>query len=389
MRLTKLPILLIVFAMLGACGEKAKDTDFFGAEEKPRKPKVSNQTSLDSNWRIGVGEGTGAGGIVISPALLGANIYAAAVNGRIVKADAQTGRVVWDTRLKKKTITGGVGVGGGLVLVGTSQGVVHALNQSDGAEAWNTKLDSEILASPVIEDDVVIARSGDGKVYGLAAYDGEILWTISRQLPRLTLRGDSEPLVLNGAAIAGFADGTLAAVEAKTGRALWDFPISFPRGTNEIDRLADIDTKPLLVGDFIYVSSYQEIMHALNIKQQGIAWSTSVSSYHPIAFDSAYLYLSDRHGVVHKIDRTDGAKVWSQDALRLFTTSAPIAVGPYVLISDGDGSIYTMRKRDGQLVGKHGLGAKTIVGEPIVDSDTIYFIDSDGTLRSLNVLSQG
>ena len=373
MNLLKLSTISLLALVLAACGGTGKDSDFFAEDADPVKPKVVTTTSIDQNWRLDVGPGSVAGGFAISPSLLGSSIYAASTNGRIVKVDAATGKVVWSNKLKKVALTAGVGVGGGLVLVGSSNGTVYALNQNDGEIAWQVTLSSEILASPVIDSDVVVARTGDGRVYGLSAYDGKTNWTISRELPKLTLRGESEPL---------------AAVEAKSGRALWDFPISFPRGTNEIDRLADIDTKPLLVGDFIYVSSYQEITHALNIREQRIAWSSDVSSFHPIAYDAAYLYLSDKFGLVHQVNRLDGSKTWTQEGLRLFSTSAPIAVGPFVLVSDGDGSLYALRKSDGAFVGKHGLGAKSIIGEPIVDGDTVFFMDSDGSLRSLNVLVQ-
>jgi len=249
------------------------------------------------------------------------------------------------------------------------------------------ELSSEILASPVYGSDVVIARTGDGKVFGLAAFDGEVIWTIGRQMPRLTLRGDSRPLVSQGVAFIGFPDGTLVALDAKNGRALWDLPISFPRGTNEIERLSDIDTTPLLVGGNIYVSSYQEITHALDIAGQKIAWSIDVSSFNSLGFDAAFLYISDRDGIVHQIDRANGEKIWSQDGLRLFTTSAPISIGPYLMVTDSDGTAYVMDKNDGSYVGRHSLGARTIVGDPIVDADTIYFIDSSGSLQSVSIVS--
>ena len=193
---------------------------------------------------------------------------------------------------------------------------------------------------------------------------------------------------MRGAVFAGFADGTLAAVEAKNGRALWDFPISFPRGTSEIDRLADIDTDPLLVGDFIYISSYQEVTHALNIKEQRIAWSVDISSFHSIAYDAAHLYIGDKKGVIHQLNRTTGKKLWSQEGLRLSSISAPVSVGPYVLVGDGDSQLYVMEKRSGKFMGKHKLGARTIVGESIVDSDTVYFIDSDGDLQSFSIIGK-
>jgi len=381
--------IILLSLSLAACGGGSKKTDFFGVEEKAVKPKLAkNVTKLKRNWRVDLGKNISAGAAIISPASLGDSIYAASTNGRVMRIAADTGKRIWQVVLKKEKITAGVSVGDGLVLLATDQGVVYALNQEDGSVSWQVRLSSEILASPVIGSDIVVARTGDGKVYGLSPFDGEIQWTISRQLPKLTLRGESKPLITQGAVFAGFSDGTLAAIEASNGRALWDFPISFPRGTNEIDRLADVDTTPLLVGDFIYVSSYQKITHALNIKKQLIEWSVDISSYHPLAYDAAYLYISDRQGVVHQIDRSNGDRPWSQDGLRLFSTSAPISVGPYVVVGDGKGSVYVMAKRDGGYVGRHSIGAKTIVGEPIVDADTFIFIDSDGRLQSLSILSQ-
>jgi len=380
-------LVFILSLVLSACGSGSKKTDFFGKEEKPSKPKVNTSTKLDRNWSVKLGQKISSGDAILSPVVLGDSVYAAAANGRVTKVSL-SGKRIWKVNLKKQRITAGVGVGGGLVLVATDQGAVYALNQEDGSEAWQAKLSSEILASPVIDGEVVVARSGDGRVYGLSAYDGSVIWTISRQLPRLTLRGESKPLVAQGVVFAGFADGNLAAVEAKTGRALWDFPISFPRGTNEIERLADVDTTPLLVGDAIYVSSYQNVTHALNIARQSIDWSVDVSSYHALAYDAAYLYISDRQGIVHQVDRSNGAKLWSQTGLKHYSVGSPVSLGPNVVVTDGDGRIYVIDKADGSLIGRHSLGAKSIVGDIIVDSDSMIFIDSSGKLQSLRVINK-
>jgi outer membrane protein assembly factor BamB len=383
----RLILICVLSLLVAACG-KSKKTDFFGEEEKPVKPKIETVTKLKRNWSVSLGSKISEGDAIISPALLGESVYAASTNGKITKIEAGTGKRQWQTVLKKEKITAGVSVGGGLVLVATDQGVVYALNQSDGVIAWQSKLSSEILASPVIGGDIVVARTGDGKVYGLSSFNGEIQWTISRQLPKLTLRGDSKPLIFQNVVFAGFSDGTLAALEAKNGRALWDFPISFPRGSNEIDRLADVDTDPLLVGDYIYVSSYQEITHALNIAEQRIEWSVDVSSFHSLAYDAAFLYISDKQGVVHQVERSNGNKSWSQEGLRVFNISAPISVGPYVVVADGKGLVYVMNKTDGSYAGRHKIGADTILGSPLVDSDTFIFIDSSGKLQSLSLINK-
>lgn len=386
MRLLRSVLVMVMLLGLLACGSTSKETDFFQVEEPAEKPSVENQTQMVNNWRLKLGDKIDEGDAILSPALSGAHIYAAATNGRIDKIDVNTGERVWRTELEDVSISAGVSVGSGLVLAGTDQGVVYALNVEDGSINWQAQLTTEILASPVIDNDIVVARSSDGKVYGINPYQGEIVWTISRQLPPLTLRGESKPLVVQGVIIAGFPDGTLAAIEANNGRALWDFPISFQSGNNELDRLADIDTTPLLVGNYVYITSYQEITHALNIVEQRIDWSAEVSSTHPFSYDAAHLYVSDTKGVIHQLNRSSGDSVWTQDGLRLRNTSAPISIGPYVIVGDGDGSLYVMNKTDGGYVAKHKLGANAIIGEPIVDSDIIYFMDSDGAIQSISIV---
>ncbi|MFT6032105.1 MAG: outer membrane protein assembly factor BamB [Arenicella sp.] len=387
MKNSRLIVLVAMVCMLAACG-KSKKTDFFGADPEPVKPKVETITKIEKNWQIGLGKKIETGDAILSPVLFGSDIYAASANGRIYKVSAETGKQDWQVKLSKEVISAGVGVGGGLVLVGTDQGIVYALNQEDGSIAWQARLSSEILASPVIDSGIVVARTGDGKVFGLSSYDGSVKWTISRQLPKLTLRGDSRPVLTQGVAFIGFSDGNMAALQAENGTALWDFPISFPRGTNEIDRLSDVDTNPLLVGEFLYISSYQEVTHALDIRNQRIAWTSGVSSFHSLAYDAAYLYVTDKLGVVHQLDRTNGEKSWSQTDLQHFQVSAPISIGPYILVSEGDGGLYVLRKTDGAIVGKHKLGAKTIIGEPVVDSDIVYFLDSGGSLQSISIVNK-
>jgi len=378
-------LVVVLSLTLVACSSKTKDTDFFGEDEKAKRPKVTTTTKLSRNWRINLGKSFSRNDAQLKPAISGSNVYSASINGSVYKVSLENGKRIWNVKFKKTNITGGVSAGEGLVLAGTNQGRLLALKQEDGSVAWEAKLATAILSSPVIDDDIVIARTIDEKVYGISAFDGEILWTISRKSPSLTLRGESQPLLIQGITFVGFSDGTLAALDAKTGRALWDFPISFPRGTNELENLSDVDTTPLLVGKSIYVSSTQDVTHSLDIQEQKLAWSEEVSSTHALAFDAAYLYVSDREGVIHQLDRSSGEKVWSQEGLRLFSTSAPVSLGSYVVVGDGDGNLYTLNKSDGSFAGRHSLGAKSIVGDPLVEDDSMIFADSSGSLQSLRI----
>jgi len=58
------------------------------------------------------------------------------------------------------------------------------------------------------------------------------------------------------------------------------------------------------------------------------------------------------------------------------------------MVNDGNGHLYGIKTSDGSYVGRHNLGAKTIVGNVIVDSDSVILIDSNGRLQSLSIVTR-
>jgi len=54
-------------------------------------------------------------------------------------------------------------------------------------------------------------------------------------------------------------------------------------------------------------------------------------------------------------------------------------------VSEGDGGLYVLRKSDGSLIGKHSLGASTIIGQPVVDGGNVYFLDANGSVQSITI----
>ena len=69
-------------------------------------------------------------------------------------------------------MSAGPEVGGGLVVLGSSDGDLVALDASNGKERWRKSIGSEMLARPLIVNDIVVIRTVDGHVEGLAIADG-------------------------------------------------------------------------------------------------------------------------------------------------------------------------------------------------------------------------
>ena len=87
---------------------------------------------------------------------------------------------------------------------------------------WRTRIESEIRATPVVDNDQVFVRSVDGKLRSFGIADGNEQWVVSRNVPALSLTGNSEPLVQGELVFAGFDDGKLIAYDRTTGKTRWE-----------------------------------------------------------------------------------------------------------------------------------------------------------------------
>ena len=129
------------------------------------------------------------------------------------------------------------GAGDGLVVAGASHGDIVALDAATGEQKWKTRINSEILSAPAIGKGVVLVRAVDGRVVALRATDGSEIWSAEQQVPRLSLRGTANPLIVGDMAMSGFDNGRVLALTLADGGPVWDVSVAPPSGRSEIDRL--------------------------------------------------------------------------------------------------------------------------------------------------------
>ena len=87
-------------------------------------------------------------------------IYAASANGVVAAHSAIDGDLVWNTNLGVQ-ITGGAGIGSGLVFVASEDAKVIALDKNSGDISWSAPVSSEVLSAPNAKDDVVVLQTVD------------------------------------------------------------------------------------------------------------------------------------------------------------------------------------------------------------------------------------
>ncbi|MDD5299996.1 MAG: outer membrane protein assembly factor BamB [Gallionella sp.] len=387
MKLAHLPLrrcsghaLLFVLLALGGCSTVK---DWFGKKDGTEPAKLvefGEKARFEVRWQTDIGD---LGANFLQPALTKNAIYGVSAKGTLTRLDRVTGKPVW--RIESgMSVSGGVGSGEGLVLIGSDKGEVLAYGE-DGKLRWKNRVSSEVLSAPQAADGVVIVRSGDGRIAGLNAADGKRMWLYERGTPALVVRSHAGVTLQRGVAFAGFAGGKLAALNIKDGSVLWETSVSQPRGNTELERISDITSNPVVDDDQVCAIAFQGRVACYEAAQGSPLWNRNISSDKGMMVLRKYLYLSDANGSVMALDKTSGSTVWKNEQLLRRDATAPYALGNHVVVGDYEGYLHGLNREDGGFAARIKLDGSGIKTAPVGLDDGLLVLTRGGGLYSLSI----
>jgi outer membrane protein assembly factor BamB len=350
-------VALLAAALLGGCSTISSTTDtvagWFGIGKKRlAQPapltEFAPKRQLSKVWSTSPGE---AGRGVFAPAVQGEVVYAAAESGRVVRINLQNGSETWRVDTGKK-LSAGVGAGGGLVLVGGLKGELIALDAASGAKRWEVSVASVVVTPPAVDGDIVLVRTGNGHIHGLNAADGSRKWLYTRQLPALSLYGVSALSVKDGLAYAGYPGGKMAAIRVANGIQAWEASVSTPRGASELERVNDVVGMPAVDDKRVCAVTYQGRVACFDRVKGNMLWSRETSSDSGLSMDEYYVYVSDDKDAITAYDKESGRATWRQDKLANRQLTAPLSLGKYVVVADFEGYVHLISSEDGSFAAR-------------------------------------
>ncbi|MGE7992898.1 outer membrane protein assembly factor BamB [Pseudomonas sp. NPDC089554] len=346
--------------------------------------QFTEEVVLKKQWSRSIGDGQGETYNTLVPAIENDRIYASDVNGLVFALDRLNGDVVWKKDLELP-VSGAVGVGYGLVMLGTLKGEVIALDSSTGEERWRSRVTSEVLAPPASNGDIVVVQTQDDRLIGLDATTGDRRWIYESTPAVLTLRGTGAPIVTNRLAVAGLSTGKVIAVDTQNGVPVWESRVAIPQGRSELDRVVDIDGGLLLSGEILYVGTYQGRVAGLDLESGRVLWQRDASSYVGVAQGFGNVYVSEASGTVESIDERSSSSLWSNDTMARRQLSAPEVFSSYVAVGDFEGYLHLLSQVDGRFVGRERIDSDGLRARPLVVGDTIYVFGNSGKLEALTI----
>jgi outer membrane protein assembly factor BamB len=186
--------------------------------------------------------------------------------------------------------------------------------------------------------------------------------------------------------VAGFSGGKLVAVSLSGGVQRWESAIAQPKGSNELERMADVVGTPILKDGSVCVAAYQGRVACVERETGVLQWARDFSSAVGIDADSKALYVVDSTDAIYSLDPSTGSTNWKQDALRYRKLGRPLIVGKSVVVADRQGYMHVLGRDDGRFIAQIRADSSSIEAPLLLLPNNAMAVQaSDGSLYAFAV----
>ena len=299
-------------------------------------PKIDKPLSVRVLWATNVGA---AQRFTFFPSHAADAVYAAARDGTVTRLDARTGDVRWRA--------------------------------------------SEVLAPPAIGGGLVLVRSIDNRVFAFGADDGKRRWVYQRAPTSLVVRAPAGIAIEGDLLYAGFPGGRLAAIALANGALRWEAAVALPKGSTELERVADVIGHPATHGREVCAAAYRSRVACFDAASGRQLWARDVIALSGVTLDERYAFVTDERGAVHALDRANGQSVWKQDGLAYRQVSTPLARGEAVVVGDFEGYVHFLARESGAFLARQETDGAALRAMPVPLLGSVLVQTEGGGLYAL------
>ena len=304
-----------------------------------------------------------------------AGVFTLAGNdGSVLALQADTGRELWRAAVGGK-LGAGVGSDGRFAAVVTRDGELVVIEA--GRVVWRKPLGVRATTAPLVAGERVFILGTDRSVQAFDALDGRKLWSVQRP-------GDPLTLALAGV-ISAFKDTLLvgqgarmAGLDPRDGSVRFEVALASPRGTNEVERLADLVAPLARVGDMVCARSFQAAVGCINAERGSLNWTKVTGGTRGVAADDQYVFGADASDRLTAWRAASGEVAWTSDKLMHRSLSAPLIVGQTVVFGDADGTLHFLSRDKGDAMLRLPTDGSAILAAPVASGSTMLVVTKAG-----------
>ena len=313
---------------------------------------------------------------VLMPAARDGTFVVAGGDGSVMALAADNGRELWRGSAGAR-LTAGVGSDGRFAAVVTRDNELVVLER--GSVKWRTRLSARVVTAPLVAGERVFVMGVDRTVQAWDALDGRYLWQLQRPGEALTL---AQPGVL-----AAFKDTLLVgqgqrltAVDPLRGSVRAEVALANPRGTNEVERVADLIGPAARSGDTVCARSFQSAVGCADAQLGTLLWSKNFGGAQAIGADADLVVGADGSDRISAWRTLSGDLAWNSEQLRYRGLSGFLVIARTVVVGDFEGQVHFLDRATGKTLLRLPTDGSAVIGAPVALGTTILVATKNGGL---------
>lgn len=363
---------LALLGALAACGSS-----------KPEPAPLESLDAKSASARVTIAWSTRVGEVpsTATLALASGRLAVASADGELVVLDVASGREAWRAQVKGK-VSAATGFDGRYAAVVTDANELQVFDQ--GKPLWQERQPGRVMTAPVVAGERVFLQAVDRSVRAYDVLDGRWLWSYQRP--------GAEPLALGSRlVIQPFRDtllvgqgNRLVGLDPLKGTPRFDVNVGTPRGSNEVERLADLVGPMARVDDEACVRVFQFSVACLELNRGSVRWSRPQAGTQGVAADLRTVVGADGSDRLTAWKAENGDFLWRVDRFTHRGLGTPVIWGERIVVGDAKDYVHILAKSDGRTLGRIELDSP-LAAPPVVSGDLLLVLTRKGTVLALRI----
>jgi len=365
----KLLPLVLLAAALSACS-------LFGGDAP--KPTPLTEFKAEIAGRVVWSERLGDVEFPLAVSSVGEAFVLADSKGQVRALRALDGKELWRADAKAG-LSAGIGSDGRFAAVVTRDQDLVVFE--GGNERWRQRLKAPVRTAPLVAGERVFVLGVDRVVLAFDALDGQRLWELRRPGDALLLSQPGGLTAYKDTLVVGQGP-RLAGVDPLKGTLRWEANVANPRGTNEVERLADVVAPLVRTGDLICARAFQSAVGCVNAQRGSQVWSRPNAGAIGVGGDAQAIVGFDASDRLTAWRTSNGETIWSSEAFQHRKLAAPLVTGQVVVFGDLEGYVHFLDRATGKPQLRLKTGSSPIVTAPALSGTTMLVVAKDGGVHA-------
>ncbi len=308
--------------------------------------------------------------IYTSPVVYNDKAYLGDDTGIFSCYNVKDGRRIWNLASDKR-IVGTAAAAEGIVVFGSADNNIYALNAETGKFIWRFATREPVLGSVAIDDGKVYVGDSDHTFRCLALKTGDLIWEYT------DVKGyiEARPLIYDNKVIFGAWDNNMYALDKKTGKLIWTWADGRPGMM-----FSPAAVWPVGAHGKVFFTAPDRVMSAVNVETGKTVWCTNQSMVREtigLSEDKKRIYSKTMQDsvVCYSTEMDKPERLWATNVAYGYdhAPSMPVEKDGVVFGSTKNGIIFALEGKTGKLLWKHKIGNSIInTVWPLSGKECIY-----------------